>query len=59
MTQQHRPEDRTDHDIPVLSAGGGPVGILLAAELAHYGVPVTVLEISRAGASRRPVASTA
>ncbi|MFC9617917.1 FAD-dependent monooxygenase [Streptomyces sp. NPDC056938] len=48
MTEQSRPEDRAHHDIPVLIAGGGPVGMLLAAELAHYGVPVTVLETNPA-----------
>ncbi|MFD4946561.1 FAD-dependent monooxygenase [Streptomyces sp. NPDC058239] len=52
MAEQHRPEDRTDHDIPVLIAGGGPVGMLLAAELAHYGVPVTVLEVNHATVDR-------
>ncbi|MEU8683351.1 FAD-dependent oxidoreductase [Streptomyces sp. NPDC048611] len=32
------------HDADVVVAGGGPVGLLLACELALAGVPVTVLE---------------
>jgi 3-(3-hydroxy-phenyl)propionate hydroxylase len=31
-------------NVPVLIAGGGPVGMSLAALLAHYGVPCLVLE---------------
>ncbi len=30
--------------VPVLIAGGGPVGLSLAALLAHHGVPCLVLE---------------
>ncbi|WP_052852659.1 FAD-dependent monooxygenase [Streptomyces avicenniae] len=35
---------RSPHTTEVAVVGGGPVGMLLAAELAHYGVAVTVIE---------------
>jgi 3-(3-hydroxy-phenyl)propionate hydroxylase len=36
--------DRTEHDHAVVIAGGGPTGLMLAAELAPAGVDVVVLE---------------
>ncbi|KOU20004.1 hypothetical protein ADK52_27505 [Streptomyces sp. WM6372] len=41
----------------VAVVGGGPVGMLVAAELAGYGVDTVLLE-SRAGVSERPKATT-
>src|ERR1700722_20873862 len=39
----HTTPSLPDH-VPVLIAGGGPVGLSLAALLAHHGVPCLVLE---------------
>jgi 3-(3-hydroxy-phenyl)propionate hydroxylase len=35
---------QTDHQLPVLIAGGGPVGVITALALARQGIPVHVLE---------------
>ncbi|MFB6807035.1 FAD-dependent monooxygenase [Streptomyces sp. NPDC056387] len=43
--------------VQVVVVGGGPVGMLVAAELAAYGVDTVVLE-ARAGVSDRPKATT-
>lgn len=32
------------HDLPVIVVGAGPVGLITALGLAHYGVPFVVLE---------------
>lgn len=42
-TNPGRAESRTQH-VPVLIAGGGPVGLTLALTLAQYGVPTTLVE---------------
>ena len=34
----------TTHDRPVIIVGGGPIGLITALGLVHYGVPVVVLE---------------
>ncbi|MBW8487222.1 FAD-dependent monooxygenase [Actinomadura parmotrematis] len=46
--------DRT----PVLIAGGGPVGLALAVELGHHGVPCTVVEARGEVSWLRPRAKT-
>ncbi|MFE5602975.1 FAD-dependent monooxygenase [Streptomyces coelicoflavus] len=43
--------------VDVVVAGGGPVGMVVAAELAGYGVSTLVVE-ARASVSRRPKATT-
>lgn len=45
-------------DVPVLIAGGGPVGLATALELAHHGVRSVVIEPRTAVSSLRPRAKT-
>ncbi|ANS64846.1 hypothetical protein SLINC_2622 [Streptomyces lincolnensis] len=49
--------ERATAQADVVIAGGGPVGMLLAAELAHYGVDTVVLE-SRTTIDTEPKANT-
>ena len=47
----------TESELPVIVVGGGPVGLLTALGLRHYGVPVRVFEAS-AGPSTMTKAGT-
>lgn len=40
-------------EVPVLIAGGGPVGLTMAAELSHYGIPSLLVE-RNASTTRHP-----
>jgi 2-polyprenyl-6-methoxyphenol hydroxylase-like FAD-dependent oxidoreductase len=50
--------DRLPSSTPVLIAGGGPVGLALAVELAHHGVASVVIERRREVSWLRPRAKT-
>ena len=47
----------TSHPLPIIIAGAGPVGLMLALRLGHWGIPCVVLE-SEADISRDLRAST-
>lgn len=62
MTDQERAGEHMDWklpaDTPVLVAGGGPVGLATAMELAHHGVPCVVVEGRKEVSWLRPRAKT-
>src|SRR5690349_24895905 len=53
-----RVTDGSAHRVPVLIAGGGPVGLATALELAHHGVPSLVVEPREEVSWLRPRAKT-
>jgi 2-polyprenyl-6-methoxyphenol hydroxylase-like FAD-dependent oxidoreductase len=58
MTGEPSREPTLPSSTPVLVAGGGPVGLALAVELAHHGVPCVVIERRKDVSWLRPRAKT-
>jgi 2-polyprenyl-6-methoxyphenol hydroxylase-like FAD-dependent oxidoreductase len=58
LTVAHTQESQEETPAPVLIAGGGPVGLATAVELAHHGVASVVLERRQQVSAMRPRAKT-